>query len=76
MEKGRIKEIGTHAELLENSGYIRRLYDLQFNRNPDEPGAEVELLAEAATAWKLGTPRRTSLHRGMGSVPSPFRARR
>ena len=48
MEKGRIKEIGTHAELLENSGYYRRLYDLQFNRNPDEPGAEVELLAEAA----------------------------
>ena len=47
MEKGRIKEIGTHAELLENSGYYRRLYDLQFNRNPDEPGAEVELLAEA-----------------------------
>jgi subfamily B ATP-binding cassette protein MsbA len=47
MEKGLIKEIGTHAELLENSGYYRRLYDLQFNRNPEEPGAEVELLAEA-----------------------------
>jgi subfamily B ATP-binding cassette protein MsbA len=47
MEKGRIKEIGTHAELLENSGYYRRLYDLQFNRNPEEPGAEVELLADA-----------------------------
>jgi subfamily B ATP-binding cassette protein MsbA len=47
MEAGRIKEIGTHAELLENSGYYRRLYDLQFNRNPEEPGAEVELLAEA-----------------------------
>ena len=48
MEKGRIKEVGTHAELLENSGYYRRLYDLQFNRNPEEPGAEVELLASAA----------------------------
>ena len=47
MEKGRIKEVGTHAELLEESGYYRRLYDLQFNRNPDEPGAEVEMLAEA-----------------------------
>ncbi|MGH8095170.1 MAG: ABC transporter ATP-binding protein [Chthoniobacterales bacterium] len=47
MEKGEIKEIGTHAELLEKSGYYRRLYDLQFNRNPDEPGAEVELFAEA-----------------------------
>ncbi len=47
MEKGRIKEIGTHAELLEESGYYRRLYDLQFNRNPEEPGAEVEMLAGA-----------------------------
>ncbi len=47
MEKGRIKEVGTHAELLEESGYYRRLYDLQFNRNPEEPGAEVEVLAEA-----------------------------
>ncbi len=47
MEKGRIKEVGTHAELLEESGYYRRLYDLQFNRNPEEPGAEVELLAGA-----------------------------
>ena len=47
MEKVRIKEIGTHAQLLENLGYYRRLYDLQFNRNPEEPGAEVELLADA-----------------------------
>ena len=47
MESGRIKEIGTHAELLDKSGYYRRLYDLQFNRNPEEPGAEVEMLATA-----------------------------
>ncbi len=39
MEDGRIKEIGTHAELLEKSGYYRRLYDMQFNRNPDEETA-------------------------------------
>ncbi|MGB9476565.1 MAG: ABC transporter transmembrane domain-containing protein [Candidatus Udaeobacter sp.] len=32
MDGGRIKEIGTHAELLEKSGYYRRLYDHQFNR--------------------------------------------
>src|SRR4029078_8245047 len=32
MDRGRIKEIGTHAELLAKSGYYRRLYDLQFNR--------------------------------------------
>ncbi len=47
MEKGHIKEIGTHSELLEKSGYYRRLYDLQFNRNAEEPGAEVELFAVA-----------------------------
>ncbi len=47
MENGRIKEMGTHGELLEKSGYYRRLYDLQFNRNPEETGAEVEMLAAA-----------------------------
>jgi subfamily B ATP-binding cassette protein MsbA len=47
MDKGQIKEIGTHAELIMTSGYYSRLYDLQFNRNPTEPGAEVEFLAEA-----------------------------
>ena len=47
METGRIKEIGTHHELLEKSGYYRRLYDLQFHRNPVEPGAEVDMLATA-----------------------------
>lgn len=47
MENGRIKEMGTHHELLDKSGYYRRLYDLQFNRNPDESGAEVEMLAGA-----------------------------
>ena len=34
MDSGHIKEIGTHAELLEKSGYYRRLYDHQFNRIP------------------------------------------
>ena len=37
MDGGRIKEIGTHAELLEKSGYYRRLYDHQFNRISEEP---------------------------------------
>lgn len=36
MDAGRIKEIGTHAELLEKSGHYRRLYDLQFNRLTEE----------------------------------------
>ena len=39
MDSGRIKEVGTHAELLEKSGYYRRLYDHQFNRIPEEPAA-------------------------------------
>ena len=30
MEKGRIVETGTHAELLEKDGRYRRLYELQF----------------------------------------------
>src|SRR5437588_6998907 len=34
MDGGRIKEIGTHAELLGKSGYYRRLYHHQFNRFP------------------------------------------
>jgi len=37
MDGGRIKEIGTHAELLEKSGYYRRLYDHQFNRISEGP---------------------------------------
>ena len=40
MDGGRIKEIGTHAELLEKSGYYRRLYDHQFNRIQEEPATE------------------------------------
>jgi subfamily B ATP-binding cassette protein MsbA len=46
MDCGRIKEIGTHAELLEKSGYYRRLYDHQFNRVPEEPTAEAGILVE------------------------------
>jgi subfamily B ATP-binding cassette protein MsbA len=49
LDKGEIVASGSHAELMAAGGIYRRLYDLQFNRNPDEPGAEVELLA-AATA--------------------------
>jgi subfamily B ATP-binding cassette protein MsbA len=40
MDSGRIKEIGTHTELLGKSGYYRRLYDHQFNRT--HKGSEVE----------------------------------
>jgi subfamily B ATP-binding cassette protein MsbA len=40
MDGGHIKETGTHTELLEKSGYYRRLYDHQFNRIHDEPPAE------------------------------------
>jgi subfamily B ATP-binding cassette protein MsbA len=40
MDGGRIKEIGTHAQLLEKSGYYRRLYDHQFNRLPEEAATD------------------------------------
>ena len=46
MDGGRIKEIGTHAELLEKSGYYRRLYDHQFNRIQDEPAIESAFAVE------------------------------
>src|SRR5207247_8912541 len=46
MDCGRIKEIGTHSELLEKSGYYRRLYDHQFNRIQEESTAQQRLLVE------------------------------
>jgi subfamily B ATP-binding cassette protein MsbA len=46
MDGGRIKETGTHAELLEKSGYYRRLYDHQFNRIPEEATTEPALAIE------------------------------
>ncbi|MDB6152251.1 MAG: msbA [Chthoniobacteraceae bacterium] len=47
MEDGAIKEVGTHRELFEKSGYYRRLYDLQFTRHP---GEEVPLSEMAGAA--------------------------
>jgi len=49
LDGGQIKETGTHTELLEKSGYYRRLYDLQFNQAagvPLEAVAEPDVLAE------------------------------
>jgi subfamily B ATP-binding cassette protein MsbA len=49
LDRGSIKEVGTHAELLEKSGYYRRLYDLQFNQATDvasESASEPDVLAE------------------------------
>jgi subfamily B ATP-binding cassette protein MsbA len=43
MQDGHVKELGTHAELIEQSGYYRRLYDMQFNRASfDETPAPAE----------------------------------
>jgi subfamily B ATP-binding cassette protein MsbA len=47
MDRGLIKEVGTHAELLDKSGYYRRLYDLQFQRHDGETVPESEVLADA-----------------------------
>ena len=51
MEEGHIKEVGTHSELIDQSGYYRRLYDMQFNtdREPLEPApaAEPDIYIEA-----------------------------
>ena len=45
LDQGSIKEVGTHAELLEKSGYYRRLYDLQFNQR-DTESETTEVLVE------------------------------
>ena len=37
MEDGRIREIGTHAELLATDGLYRRLYEMQFAREEEGP---------------------------------------
>ena len=37
MEDGRIREIGTHAELLAANGLYRRLYEMQFAREEEGP---------------------------------------
>jgi len=47
MDQGHIKEIGTHSELIEKSGYYRRLYDMQFNRDGEGVLAEPPILEEA-----------------------------
>ncbi len=47
MDQGHIKEIGTHRELLEKSGYYRRLYDMQFHRHEEEKSAEAGVLVDA-----------------------------
>jgi len=48
MDGGHIKEVGTHRELLEKSGYYRRLYDMQFNRDGEDDNlAETGILVEA-----------------------------
>jgi subfamily B ATP-binding cassette protein MsbA len=50
MEMGRIKEIGTHAQLMEQSGYYRRLYDMQFNQGEEtaaDQAGKPQVLEEA-----------------------------
>jgi ATP-binding cassette, subfamily B, bacterial MsbA len=49
MDRGQLKEIGTHAELLAKSGYYRRLYDLQFNRGVEHKDPQPEELFEVVS---------------------------
>jgi subfamily B ATP-binding cassette protein MsbA len=49
MDHGYIKEIGTHDELLDKSGYYRRLYDLQFNRGAEHKDPEPEELLQVVS---------------------------
>ncbi|MBV9007642.1 MAG: ATP-binding cassette domain-containing protein [Verrucomicrobia bacterium] len=46
MDRGLVKEIGTHGELLAKSGYYRRLYDLQFKGGAEHKDPEPEELFE------------------------------
>src|SRR6516164_1218809 len=39
MDRGEIREMGTHQELLETSTIYRKLYDLQFNAGPEDMAA-------------------------------------
>jgi len=49
MDRGHIKEVGNHPELLAKSGYYRRLYDLQFNRGAEHKDPEPEELFEVVS---------------------------
>lgn len=37
LDKGEIKEMGTHSELLKNNGFYARLYEMQFEKRPLAP---------------------------------------
>jgi len=41
LDRGCIREIGTHRELFDKSGLYRHLYDLQFNRHREEEVLEL-----------------------------------
>jgi len=42
MESGRITEVGTHDELLQQSGMYQRLYNLQFGDGPDSSAEGID----------------------------------
>ena len=36
LDQGEIKEVGTHAELLEHNGFYKKLYDMQFSEEKNQ----------------------------------------
>jgi subfamily B ATP-binding cassette protein MsbA len=52
IENGRITEMGTHEELLQQSGTYRRLYDMQFDEDDTIPVEAIEV-SDTATIAEL-----------------------
>ncbi|NES21410.1 MAG: ABC transporter ATP-binding protein [Symploca sp. SIO3E6] len=55
MDKGQVVEIGTHEELLQQSGHYSRLYTMQFDRGPDDVITQAVNNALVRTSYEVRT---------------------
>lgn len=55
LHRGRIREMGTHQELLAQRGRYYRLYELQYKDQMLEEGSEEDDAPEAETEWSAKT---------------------